>query len=493
MARETGKQRSQRIQIDYYRKKGGLQRLKTACVCAALVGSGLYGFYVLVAGGQTHTSTGPLSRAHAAFEDDCGQCHQDFTPIDARGAKLNISFLGINSDESIKHVETACQACHQVGSHHRDRMTEDWQRVDQNCAGCHADHKGRDFDLNLISAQRCTVCHANLSEGCQGEPRVRGKITSFTQQNHGDFPSLAKGDSGTVKFDHAQHLLPGQVNAGEKGQFTVAMLDESLRARYRKNGQADSSPVELDCASCHVMAGIPARSADLVTDVELGRYMAPISFEQHCSACHSMNPGVATADTTPLPHAVPWQQIDLLLTASITGAGATGQIRSPRDDTQSTPQPGEGLGKAAPAGSHVASPGDVESARRLVQTQCLQCHDQASITNEAIHAARSGSAGSMIPPRWFSKGLYNHATHREISCKFCHEAAYAVGVRGPATDHQSVMIAGIESCTPCHRDAESPAPKSLASVADLLGRQTTWASDNCTMCHRYHTLVEAAP
>jgi hypothetical protein len=494
MARETGKQRSQRIQIDYYRKKGGLQHLKTVCVLAALIGSALYAFYVLAAGGQTHTSTGPLSRAHAAFENDCQQCHEDFTPIDAQGAKLDISLIGINADESLKHIETACQKCHEMGNHFREVMNEDWKRIDQNCAGCHADHKGRDFDLNLIASERCTSCHGNLSEGCTGTPRVRAEVTSFTAASHGDFASLSKGDPGTVKFDHAQHMLPGQVNEGEKGQFTLSMLNESLRTRYRKNGQADSSPVTLDCASCHEMAGNPSASHELVTDVELGRYIAPISFEKHCSACHSMSPGIATANTTPLPHAAPWSQIDLLLEASLTGVNATGQTRTPRDDTQSTPQPGEGLGKSAQGTvSPFASAADVASARKMVQAQCLQCHDQDAISDDAIHASISGTSAPLIPPRWFSKGLYDHAIHREISCKYCHEGAYGAGAAGPAVDQDSVMIAGIESCTGCHRDAELPTPTSLTSASELLGRQTTWASDNCTMCHRYHTLVKAQP
>ncbi len=84
MARETGKQRSQRIQIDYYRKQGGLHQLKIACLIAGLAGAGFYAVYVLAAGSGAHTSTGPLTVAHASFENDCQQCHQDFTPIDSR-------------------------------------------------------------------------------------------------------------------------------------------------------------------------------------------------------------------------------------------------------------------------------------------------------------------------------------------------------------------------------------------------------------------------
>ncbi|MFK8115504.1 MAG: cytochrome c3 family protein [Rubripirellula sp.] len=491
MARETGKQRSQRIEIDYYRKKGGLHRLKTACVLAALVGSGVYVAYVLAAGGQTHTSTGPLSRAHASFENDCKQCHEDFRPIDAQGAKLNFELVGISSKKSIDHIESSCQKCHEVGDHYRDTMKEDWQLQDKNCGGCHADHKGRDFDLNLIAANKCTSCHSGLAEGCQGQPTVRANIAAFTKEAHGDFASLSQADTGTIKFDHQQHMLPGQVNQGEKGAFTLAMLDEALRPRYRKAGQDDSAAVTLDCGSCHEMAGNPGGNQTLAFDAELGRYIKPIAFEQHCAACHSMNPGIATANTAPLPHAVPWAKIDLLLQATITGGRASGQTRAPRDDRQDTPQPGAGLGSAPADTNPIAAASSVQAARQLVHAQCLQCQYEASITHDSIRDSIAGVSQPMIPPRWFVKGLYDHGIHREIDCRYCHDGAYPTdGAAKPALDQEQVMIAGIDTCTGCHRDAETPTPQSLTSVSDLLGSQTTWASDNCTTCHRYHTPLD---
>jgi Cytochrome c7 and related cytochrome c len=486
MARETGKQRSQRIEIDYYRKKGGLHHLKTVCAIAALVGSAGYAVYVLAAGGQSHTSTGPLSRAHASFENDCQQCHQDFTPIDGRGAKLNLSFAGISSEKSIAHIESACQKCHEVGDHYRDKMSVDWQLTDKNCAGCHADHKGRDFDLNLIAASQCTSCHASLSAGCT--PTVRANIAGFTQEQHGDFNSLTKGDPGTVKFDHQQHMLPGQVDAGQKGAFTIEMLDPAVRARYRQVSQTDKK-VQLDCNSCHQFAGNPGGKA-MTADAELGRYIEPVSFQEHCSACHAMNPGIATPETTPLPHAVPWAKIDLLLEASINGGRARGKTRAPRDDTQSTPQPGEGLGSSVAGSDPITAATSVAAARQIVQAQCLKCHDEAATTDEAILAALSGTADPLIPPRWLQYGLYDHAIHREINCRYCHEGAYGPGAAGPALDQEQVMIAGIDSCTGCHRDAETPTPSSLTDASAWLGSQTTWASDNCTTCHRYHTPVK---
>ncbi len=497
MARETGKQRSQRIEIDYYRKTGGLHRLKIACVIAALFVSATYAVYVLAAGGQSHTSTGPLSRAHASFENDCHQCHTDFSPIDSRGAKLNLNFVGIDSEKSIAQIERSCQKCHQVGNHYRDKMHADWQLTDQNCAGCHADHKGRDFDLNLIAASQCNSCHALLSEGCKGTPTVRENVVAFTKDLHGDFKSLAKDHRGTIKFDHRQHMMAGQIYEGQKGAFTIAMLDPTARSRYLKPGQTDESPVTLDCSSCHQFAGVPDRSKTMTADAELGRYIQPIAFDDHCAACHGMNPGIATPETTPLPHAVTWSRIELLLTATINGARASGIARLPRDDHQATPQPGAGLGRSADNGDPVDSAGSVQAALQVVKKQCSKCHDDEATADTAIQDALSGIAAPMIPPRWFVHGLYDHAVHREISCSYCHAGAYPNGEEpGLATRQETekrVMIAGIDSCTGCHRDAETAAPDSLTSATALLGSQTTWASDNCTTCHRYHTAVTHQP
>lgn len=493
MTRDTGKQRSQRIQIDYYRRQGGLHHLKIACVIAGLAGAGLYAVYVLAAGGGQHISTGPLSVVHASFEDDCQQCHQDFTPLNSRAVQLNWSLVGLDSSKSVGRIESACQKCHRVGDHYRETMKAESKLLDQNCASCHVDHQGRSHNLTFLSNRKCVSCHANLADVCSAAPTVRSSVLVFDKDQHGDFASLDKQDPGGVKFDHHQHMLPGQVNADRKGAFTIEMLDESLRNRYRKAGQDDSSPVTLDCSSCHRMTGNQDASASMITPDELGRYMEPISFERHCSACHSMNPGLATANTTPLPHAVPWAKIDLLLAATARGARISGQTRTPRDDRQSTPRPGEGLGNPAPADSLDVS-FEVAAARNSVETQCLQCHEPQVIADDAIRAASAGTANSLIPGRWLEHGLYDHGAHYRIDCRYCHESAYPTnGSSNPATDHKTVMIAGIESCTGCHRDPESPTPASLASadVKTLLGGQPTWASANCTLCHRYHAPVAA--
>ncbi|QDT04193.1 Doubled CXXCH motif (Paired_CXXCH_1) [Rubripirellula lacrimiformis] len=494
MARETGKQRSQRIQIDYFRRRGGLQTFRTVCIAIGLVGAGLYAAFVLAWGGGSQVSTGQIARPHAAFQNDCQLCHEDFTPMDSEAIQLDLTMVGVKREASIGRLEAACQACHQVGDHYRNAMTSSFRLQDQNCGACHSDHQGLGHDLSAVANQKCAVCHAKLADTCKAAPTIKPDVASFTKASHGDFASLMTDDIGTIKFDHHQHLMPGQVDDGQKGAFTIEMLDAALRPRYRKTGQSDSDAVQLDCASCHTYAGNPDDLAryperSLIADHELGRYMAPVSYRQHCAACHAMNPGIATADTTPIPHAVAWSQVDLLIAADIVGVRSTGQARGAGDDTQSTPQPGEGIGSRIDRDEAISA--KLVAARKQIESQCLKCHDDASISDTAITAALDGTAAPMIPPRWLMHGLYDHAAHRDIDCRYCHQAAYPVAGSPPrpAIDHTIVMISGIESCDGCHRSATTPTPASLAnpSVANMLRGQSTWAADDCTMCHRYHT------
>jgi hypothetical protein len=495
MSTETGKQRSQRIQIDYYRRRTKLDWWRKACILIGLVTSGAYVAYALTRGSANQISTGPLTMVHASFENDCQQCHQDFTPIDGDAIKLDISGLGIRSEASLEHMEQACRECHAVGDHYRAQMNVEGVKMDQACASCHNEHLGRGHALANVASSQCVACHEKLSSVCTGQPRIRGTVTAFTAAAHGEFASLQVDDPGIIKFDHAQHLMPGQVHQGQKGAFTIERLDAALRERYRTPGQMDSDLVQLDCASCHTLAGNPSKTNRMIADVELGRYFARVSFDEHCSACHALNPGIATAETSPIPHAVSWSKVDLFLASTLAGAQQLGQVRPSRDDSQSTPLPGTGLG-AQNQNSDTKPGTNIASLRRLVESQCLKCHDEASIKEEAIQSRHVNAPEPMIPARWLKHGLYDHAAHRQIECRYCHAAAYGDGAEDkPAQDQELVMISGIETCVGCHRDANSPAPSSItqADVKQWFSGQADWASDQCMLCHRYHTWQPDAP
>jgi len=481
----TGKQRSERIEIDYYRRQDDLYRWRRACIVVALLLALGYAVFALLPGNAgSQLSTGTISAAHAHFEQRCDECHQDFTPIDAQASQISLPQIGIVTSKSLEHIETSCSSCHTAGTHHRELMNETGQQADQNCASCHQEHQGRDMDLALVANDNCIGCHQSLSSVCRGASTIQNSVTSFTADTHPSFASLMAGDPGRIKFDHAQHMLPGQVADGQRGALRLNRLPEHDRSRYRTAGEA-SDLVQLQCADCHRPAGIPASSGFIGGDVEQGRYFEQISFEQHCQACHAISPGINSPNTTPLPHAQPWNQIDLLLAANLEGARRLGLARSAGDDSQSTPQVGEGPGGDDRNVSLETTTGELAAARQLVAGQCEKCHLPDDCTDSVISAALSSQRDPLIPSRWLQHGLFDHGAHRDMNCIACHPGAAADRARAgePAGDQDVVMINNIESCVECHRADDAFA----AAQTKTKDGMPAHASDRCTLCHRYHT------
>jgi hypothetical protein len=509
--REIGKSKSQRIEIDYYRRSTWLTRSRGLLALIAAVLAAGYCFFVFASSGGSHLSTGPLANAHAAFENDCKQCHLDFTPISSDS-------LRFSSSDALGRIENACQECHRVEQHFRSMMTSEFATIDQHCSGCHTDHLGRDNNLVNISTGQCTKCHGDLPATCASPSSIQIKpsVTDFTAEGHGDFTFRGKGDPGSIKFDHWQHMLPGQVDLGAKGAFMISMLEPELREGYRKlkqdgTTQTDDDLVMLSCIDCHQFAGEPSTVG--VGDKEIGRHMAPIVFEQHCAACHAMNTDGRVEGVLPLPHGAPWREIETLITAKNVGSQQSGTSRLPRDVVRIVPLVGEG--NTGPLLSATTTPGDTEEEKAVrraaankaalraavsadlgeIRQRCLQCHESKDISDEAIEALRTGTQPPLIPERWLSRGIYDHAAHREMDCKFCHAEAFpptdipsdSLQPREPK-DSEIVMIGGIETCVGCHRDAELVVPRSLTDVkaVELIGGQTNWSSNACTECHRYH-------
>jgi hypothetical protein len=141
---------------------------------------------------------------------------------------------------------------------------------------------------------------------------------------------------------------------------------------------------------------------------------------------------------------------------------------------------------------------NLEKSREMLKQQCLKCHEESLIaSDQSIMAARDPDAPPLIPARWLAHGIYDHAAHRDVDCRYCHAQAYAAGnPELPGQDQNTVMISGIESCVGCHRPAETPTPNDLLVGSEpdpQFGGQSLWASDRCTMCHRYHRSGSAMP
>ncbi len=517
---QTSKQRAQRIQIDYYKQKTDLDRYRRYAVITGIVSAGAYAVFLIwnmPAGSRAdqesgnplagHISTGPLADAHASFEHQCESCHADFTPLDAAAPVHWLPLIGIDENAARAHLESSCQTCHPVGTHFRTRMNDDFAKLDQNCSLCHEAHRGRDFELTKIDQQKCAACHRDLQRVTKDAVAVRRRVGGFDKDRHGDFFSLRRTDPGRIRFSHAQHLMPGQVGVDVRGGMTLDRLSPSDRARYRISEQTDQDLVRLQCDDCHRIVGqdIVGRLGDDLKSVDvemLGRSMSPIDFERHCVACHVISPGIADATTDGrtsgenlrLPHAETSGVMTNMIAAAIDGARATGRSRHRRDNSKSKPPPGFGS-PADPVSDWRVTQPEIANARRNVRQQCLECHDAGSITDEAIEAANSDLTSDMIPTRWLRRGLYDHAAHRQIDCRYCHAEAYPPNDDMTQSEfdpdaREKPMIAGIESCQGCHRTAGTAAPVSLNDP--LLRNMPTWASDRCTTCHRYHAPMKGS-
>ncbi len=493
MSDQSGKSRTLRIRLDYHKHGGLLHWSRWACAMIGLICSGSYAAYVLAGvfsdrkgndkspsswldSAVLQVNTGPLAKVHAHFEKDCRQCHADsvLQPIASDAFKLAVQ-------ASVNSLSEKCQQCHAVQSHVARIATAACIAVDQNCAECHQDHQGREVDLAAVTTRKCTQCHSNLNRVCGDSANlaVNANIDQFSIESHATksqtFRSLSS-DPGRIKFSHAQHMNLGQVKSGHRGGFQLSMMTERSRGKY--TGVGENEVVQLSCSNCHKLqtpAGEVAfeqlTNTTSATDIELSHSYAPIRFDEHCAACHQFTFTGQTAVMTPLPHAATKEDFGQILSSRLVGGKLNGQIAMRTDSALGT---GE---------SHVQNlvESELKTSVDKVYSGCSKCH-----TDDM--SAQFVSRKPMLPRRWLEYGYFDHGAHEKISaCAFCH----VIPESEESTASATVMIKGPESCTPCHRsgvNTGSAVAMTSQDLQHLLGdaRQPSLASDQCTLCHRYH-------
>lgn len=498
--REEGKLKSLRIDLQYHRHRSWLDICRLLAALSGLVLVTAYGVWILARNDgrlddarTAHLSTGPLALVHANFENDCQKCHSN-----ELGVALSRDAWQMDRQPRLALQEQKCKVCHDIDHHFQ--LTLSNPAVDQDCSGCHQDHSGRTLSLVAQSNLACTQCHANLGDACKAghDSQLNRSIDQFSSLTHGvqlastssdspalQFRSLLK-DRGRVKFDHAQHLRPGQVDEGSKGGFQLSMLSPALRTRYMHENQSEDALVQLNCNSCHQPHAISEPGLLSSTAREEGRYYAPVDFERHCAACHQITFAGQDLNHLPLPHVAQPEEYAQLLRSKLVVGGLQGKITMPGDAAADVPD----RQNLAPSNKPIElAQVKVEAGVTAIFLRCTQCHLKEDLSREAIGRSLAGTLPSLIPQRWLQRGYFDHASHSRIQrCDFCHRIPSAAG---PATDNQHVFIRGPESCTPCHRDAAAPEPaefESQASRIELIGnaQQPTWASASCVLCHRYH-------
>jgi len=295
------------------------------CVAALVIVVGL-GIMVWLTGGAVF-SPGPLTAkaaaglalggfvSHAEFENDCGQCHAPFRGIEA----------------------ARCENCHANVADERKTASGlhgglTGQAVLQ-CASCHQDHKGREFNpsaVSLVNFDHSVVgfalaTHQQTYDGssltCQTCHTAEGY--SFNQQTCTDCHSQAEasfmsehvetfgndclschdGTGNTANFDHDQFFpLEG---AHLTVECTACHVNRQFRgaptecAACHAEPEAHQGLFGTDCAACHTTtAWTPALLPDHTFPLDHGEQGVlacstchPATFREYtCYTCHEHQP-----------------------------------------------------------------------------------------------------------------------------------------------------------------------------------------------------------
>lgn len=453
------------LELDYYRRPRTLKSLWKPVVLFTLIAAVSVLLVALVVEKKmvpqlaSAYQAGPLTSAHAMFNNDCGKCHVE--------AFRTLTRLG-KFDGTIRAVpDETCQQCHAGPVHHAKQIRND------NCVSCHREHHGP-ASLAMVSETGCTNCHADLAHAVQpGAKTTFQNVARFA--DHPPFAQRWQGapvDPGTIAFNHAVHLDPRGISVLHD---PVSDKPGNDRRKERKT---------LQCLDCHVPdAG--------------GRAMLPIRYDAHCLACHPLTPflsvkaedagtkqAMARFAQMPAPHQAPEIVRGVLrdrLTQLVKAApNLLGGEPKPPEESRSIPGTPPGRPELVTR-EEFAWVGktliEVEKPFFWSKSQsgCAYCHQRVGSetpkAGELPKFALSNINERSFPDlavrtQWFPHARFKHDSHRMLDCADCHDARNSRLT-------SDVLLPGIDTCRRCHN-----------------GTAGASARTDCVECHTYHPAAE---
>jgi len=413
------------VQLDYtkFHRRDALTLWKNRLIVGlglAMIALGLWWWLSGKWGGGNSPvySPGPVAAVHAAWENQCTACH---APHESAGRGWGAQTFGVSHTP-----DKLCQECHTGPRHFESENPADTP----TCAACHLEHQGRLAILTRNDDRFCTVCHSKIADHYQSGiakkyPGIRD-VSSW--ESHPPF-ELPKSDPGKLKFNHKLHLTPGMARDGGMALKTDA-----------------SGPVRLDCASCHR------------PDDATGAVMKPIVFEEHCQACHPLTVKLPD-DKTELKMPHHWQPDRLH--ELLEGLLVSRAMQNKKESLQRPPwqMPGkDDAFKLTIADRLAAVERDMIASKKL----CSECH---TFSGDVGKGALTGLMiePTKVPDVWYQQAKFNHAAHRLLDCRGCHNV-------DNSTTSETVAIPNIDNCRQCH-----------GSSSGSGGVRST-----CVECHAYH-------
>jgi len=410
---------------------------------------------------------GPLSQAHAKFEDDCESCHSPLSEtkqqtlcFECHEAVATDVVKGTGFHGKHPSIGTQqCQACHKehLG---RDQHTLDfdltkfnhdatdfplrWDHAQAQCSACHVADADNHIDYS-DAPTACQGCHSkdDVHQGkfgtdCQSCHAVREWLPTLFNHSDTNFPLLGQHQALACdachqppEFSNAPTQCvgchqPDDVHQGSLGnQCGQCHTNDKWQVRqfdhHKQSGFALTAGHQgLACSSCHLL-GTDIKALGNSTCVSCHGADDPHQGNNgdQCQSCHT----TASWQTSTFDHKLQ-TGFDLL------GAHeplACGQCHA---GALSDPVPNQCVDCHSP-----------DPHANQLGNQCEQCHSQIS---------------------WFSQVRFSHdltrfpllGQHADLSCSVCHESS-----RFHDTDRQ---------CASCHAD-------------DDVHRQTL--GNDCATCH----------
>lgn len=411
--------------------------------------------------GDTAWSSGHLSLAHKALNNDCQACHvQPFVAV------RDNACLACHTQDAHQHIPDATRLLRARGepgglAAFQRAVATAFNRPAGRCVDCHTEHTGAGA-MPATRQQFCTDCHDGL----------KGRLPDTTISDAADFgtahpqfrPMLVSGFAGDkpvlrratwtpdlreadgLKFTHAQHL--SKTNG----------IAQMVRRRPGQFAGNDS----LGCQDCHKVDADGAR-------------FKPVEMEQACQTCHSLTFDQVGGTFRTLRHGQPEQVVADLIAAYRGGAPA----RPASLSGMARRIPGDAAARATAADYARAvhfypQRGDQAVAQVFSKGgMCYDCH----VIGRGGSAATAGFSVQPVAQnaRYYAKGWFDHRDHRKTDCASCHVKATR------SNDATDLLVPGLDGpggCRSCHV-GESGSHLASVSVKDPV-------DSGCAMCHSYH-------
>jgi hypothetical protein len=388
---------AQRLDLNYLKRPAlmALLRRRMTWVVVALAALACVPLVMGVGSSRRVVANGPLSEAHAIYEDRCEVCH-------------TAAFGGT--------PDAACQKCHDGAPHPAKSIDHARLNAAPSCAQCHMEHRGKQM-LSQVADGNCTACHSDLTAHAAGVTMKATRITEFRAGSHPEFSAGAMKDLRPLRLNHAIHLPK-----------------ESKTIRGRK--------LTMRCGDCHVTDRSSPTGAIL-----------PVTFEQNCKSCHARElefdvNHVLGPSTQPAPHTRDARTIHEFVVAAYQDALTANPalVRRP-------------VGNDVAPQANAAAWLDrmvMDSENYLFNRKCLYCHEGAS--NGVVKKLDPVAGRYPDAQPWLPRGEFSHRAHRAVECDSCHAAARTSrkteDVLIPAMKSclpcHGESRAGLDRCSMCH-------------------------------------------